>query len=365
MSIHKDKNKTKDGRCWYFAVHKKEDSSKVYKSQRFLTRKEAQEAEAVYILKKNTNKIKFQIAALDYFKYLKTYTKYSTIYTYEKDYSKHILPYFVDKDIFSINTQDYNIWYEIMAKKGLKTKYLNKINSLLKNIFQYAVQNFNLEYNPVVKTFKESKSKIITEKIRYITIDEFNKFISAADDEMYKLLFEFLFYTGARIGEVICLTWNDIDLENKYVSITKTLYKIHDNTPTSNKTSQNRQIYLNDTLVQNLTRFKSNKEVYKNYSNDWYVFGDIKTLSTTQIARKKHQYFINSGVREITIHEFRHSHVSNLVQEYLKSGQTDSTKFFIMMSQRLGHTIPVMQKTYLHLFPNTQDEIVKLLNSVT
>lgn len=363
MSIYKDTIKTKDGRSYYFRIM---INGKSFKSKRYLTREEARKEEAAYILKnKHLSKAKFSIVADSYFEYLNTYCKYSTTYTYIKDYNKHILPYFGEKNIFSINTIEYNKWFDLMSNKGLTAKYLNKINSLLKNIFQFAVQNYDLEYNPVIKTFKESHKEIKTDKIRYITKEEFDKFISKADDDMYKLLFEFLFYTGARIGEVICLTWNDINLENKYVSITKTLYKIHDNTPTSNKTATNRQIYLNDTLVENLARFKAKKEVFKNFSNDWYVFGDVRTLSTTQIARKKHQYFTDANVHEITVHEFRHSHVSNMVDMYLKSGQTDSSKFFIMMSQRLGHTIPVMQRTYLHLFPNTQDEIVKMLNNLS
>lgn len=181
---------------------------------------------------------------------------------------------------------------------------------------------------------------------------------------MYKLLFEFLFYTGARIGEVICLTWKDIDLQNKYVSITKTLYKIHNNTPTSNKTHKNRQIYLNDSLVANLTRFKAQKKVYKDFSDNWYVFGDIKTLSTTQIQRKKHQYFTDADIHEITIHEFRHSHCSMCINELLKQGKT-STSILLMLSQRLGHSIQVMQKTYMHLFPNTQNDIVDMLNNLS
>ena len=363
MSIEKDKVKTRDGRQYYFRVM---INGRSYKSKRYLTREEARKEEAQYILKhKHPNRASFEVVGDSYFKFLSTYCKYSTTYTYIKDYSKHIYPYFARKDIFSINILDYNNWYDIMAKKGLKAKYLNKINSLLKNIFQFAVQNYDLEYNPVVKTFKENHSEIKTDKIRYITKNEFDRFISVADDPMYKLLFEFLFYTGARIGEVICLTWNDINLERKYVSITKTLYKIHNNTPTSNKTNTNRQIYLNDSLVDNLTRYKASRMVYKDFSNNWYIFGDVNTLSTTQIQRKKHQYFVKSGVNEITIHEFRHSHVSNIVDMYLKSGNTDSTKFFIMMSQRLGHTIPVMQRTYLHLFPNTQDDLVKMLNNLS
>lgn len=362
MSIYKDKNKTKDGRQYFFQVM---TNSTLYKSKRYLTRKEAEKAEAMYKLKHNDPvSKKFTIVADSYFEYLKTYCKYSTIYTFIKDYNKHICPFFERFNINSINIPTYNLWYEEMSKKGLSVKYLNKINSLLKNIFNYAVQSYGLEFNPVVKTFKESKEKIVTEKLRYITKDEFDKFISVIDDPMYYLLFNVLFYTGLRKGELLCLTWRDVDLDNKFISITKTLYKIHNNTPTSNKTATNRQIYLNDSLVRLLRDYKATKETYKDYSLDWYVFGDVFTLATSTLERKKHQYFLQSGVHEITIHEFRHSHVSNMIDLYLKNNNTDSTKFFLMMSQRLGHTIGVMQKTYMHLFPSTQNDIVSMLNNL-
>lgn len=361
--VYKDTHKTKDGRCWYFRV---QINNVPYKSKRYLTKEEAKKEEAIYRLNhKSTNHTLFSVVADAYFENLKTYCKYSTIYTYMKDYNKHIYPYFSQKDIFSINILDYNLWCENMSKNGFTAKYLNKINSLLKNIFQFAVVNYDLPSNPVVKTFKE-KSKIQTEsKLRYITKEEFDKFISVVDDDMYKLFFEILFYTGARKGELLCLTWNDIDLDRKVIRINKTLYKIHDNAPTTNKTNQVREIYLNDSLVQNIAIYKANRMSFKDFSNEWFVFGDIKTLSTTQIERKKHLYFEKSGVKEITIHEFRHSHVSNMVSLYLKSGNTDSTKFFIMMSQRLGHSIEVMQRTYMHLFPNTQDDIVNMLNKLS
>lgn len=360
--VYKDTHKTKDGRCYYFQVM---INRKLYKSKRYLTKKEASEEEAKYILNhKSINHTLFSVVADSYFDSLKSYCKYSTVYTYLKDYNKHIYPYFHDKDIFSINILDYNLWFEEMSKKCLKAKFLNKVNSLLKNIFQYAVVNYDLPSNPVVKTFKEHSQIQTDSKLRYITKEDFDKFVSVIDDPMYKLFFEMLFYTGARKGELLCLTWNDIDLQRKVITINKTLYKIHDNSPTTNKTNQVREIYLNDSFVQNIANYKANRMSFKDFSNDWYVFGDIKTLSTTQIERKKHHYFELSGVKEITIHEFRHSHVSMLVNEYLKRGNTDSTKFFIMMSQRLGHTIPVMQKTYMHLFPNTQDDIVDMLNNL-
>ena len=83
----------------------------------------------------------------------------------------------------------------------------------------------------------------------------------------------------------------------------------------------------------------------------------------------KHKYFKKANIPEITIHSFRHSHVSLLVNEYIRTSKeknmkVDTTKFFIMMSDRLGHSIKVMQETYMHLFPTIQDEVVDLLDNL-
>ena len=121
--------------------------------------------------------------------------------------------------------------------------------------------------------------------------------------------------------------------------------------------------------------YKDEIKKYSDFSENWFVFGNSRFLPQTSIDRYKHKYFekYNSEhkdkIKEITIHEFRHSHVSLLINEYIKTSRDknvkiDAVKFFIMMSERMGHTIPVMQQTYMHLFPTIQDEIVDLLDNL-
>ncbi len=140
------------------------------------------------------------------------------------------------------------------------------------------------------------------------------------------------------------------------------------NTPnfkiTSTKNNINRKIKMSKTLKEQLLKYKETVKKYTDYNNNWYVFGNSRFIAQTTIDNKKHFYFNLSGIHEITIHEFRHSHVSLLINEYVKSGQTDTAKFFLMMSNRMGHTIGVMQKTYMHLFPTIQNEIVDLLDNL-
>lgn len=110
--------------------------------------------------------------------------------------------------------------------------------------------------------------------------------------------------------------------------------------------------------------YKREVSKYTDSNENWFVFGNTIFLFETNINRYKYYYFNLSGVKEITMHEFRHSHVSLLINEYVKSGQTDTAKFFLMMSNRTGHTIQIMQETYMHLFPTIQDEIVDLLDNL-
>ena len=109
---------------------------------------------------------------------------------------------------------------------------------------------------------------------------------------------------------------------------------------------------------------------YTDFREDWFVFGNSRFLPSTTIDHHKHKYFsMLDNISEITIHQFRHSHVSLLINEYIRTSKeknmkVDTTKFFLMMSDRMGHSIKVMQETYMHLFPTIQDEVVDLLDNL-
>lgn len=367
ITIYKDKP-TKDGRCYFFKKYK---NGKHYSSAKYRTTEEVEKAYSMFVLK-NENPInkRFDLVAKDYFEYMYKTKKESTVYCYEMAYNKHIYPYFKSFYINKVNIQDIRKWAENMEKKGLSIRYLNKCYDILKTIFDFAMKNYSLNSNPVqiFGRFQKKNDEVIKdeEKIRYITLEEFNKFISVITIPLWKTFFITLFYTGCRKSELQALTWNDINFNNNEITIDKIIsvkttehYKI-----TNTKNAINRKIKMSKTLRDCLLKYKNEVMKYKDYSDDWFVFGNTRFLPQTNIDRKKHEYFKLSNVKEITIHEFRHSHVSLLINEYIKSGQTDTAKFFLMVSNRMGHSIDVMQKTYMHLFPTIQDEIVDLLDNL-
>lgn len=365
---------TKDGRSYYFLTYKKdyEGNNKKYKSKRYKLKREAEAAERAFLMKKNDPFTKpFMIVADDYFNYISKIRKESTIYTYKKDFKGYIEPYFKKLDINTIDVKKIRDWASIIDKKEISVNYKNKIYNILKCIFDYAIKNYGLTLNPVSMygRFQEKQDKVIKdeEKLRYITFEEFNQFISYVSDLTWKTFFIFLYYTGCRRGEVQALKISDVDFSKNEIIINKTLYEEVKGKVliTSTKNNRNRKIKMSKTLRNQLLEYlEYMKNTYSDYNNNWYLFGGLTYLPKTTISRKKHQYFKESGVKEITIHEFRHSHVSLLINEYIKSNQTDTAKFFLMMSNRMGHTIDVMQKTYMHLFDTVQDEIVDLLDNL-
>lgn len=378
MAVYKDNNKTKDGRQWYFKVYKKDfnGNNKAFKSKRYLTKKEAIEEEAIFLMKRdNPLKKKFILIAESYFKELNKIRKGSTVYSYENAYNKNIKQYFEKYYIDEINVKIINEWKEALENKNLKTTYLNKLHNILKSIFDFAIRNYGLTINPASLSgrFKNKNDKIIkdSEKLRYITYDDFNTFLASINDINWKTFFMFLYYTGMRKGEVQALNWNDVDLNNKEIIVNKTLnaktrekYII-----TTTKNNLNRKIKISQILFEQLILYKNEMMKYKDFKNKWFVFGGPRFLASTTIDNNKHKYFMLSGIKEITIHEFRHSHVSLLINEYIKKSneknmKIDTSKFFLMMSNRMGHSLDVMQKTYMHLFPTIQDEIIDLLDNL-
>lgn len=381
MAIHKGKP-TKDGRIWYFTKYK---DGVNHTSKKYLTKEECVKAESKFILKNNNPiNVRFDLVAEEYLDNVKLTRKISTYKSYIKAYNTHLKPYFDKSYINTMNTQSIAKWHEYMLNKkqltsGLKetdkllsTAYLNKLYHILKNIFDYAIKNYDLEYNPVTMygNFEVKRKK--QENKKTITFEEFKKFISVIDDPLWFTFFNLIFYADPRKGEAMALHWNKVDFKNKSITFDKTLQS---DIPggvleTSNKTNKPRVVIMNDELYNVLLNWYNIQKEYTDFKDSWFVFGGSIPLSKTTIDRKKHQYFELSGVEEITMHQFRHSLTTILIQEYVKVQQQNNAKidkyaFLSALANRNGHTVETMMKYYATLFPDTeQSQVIDLLNNL-
>ena len=322
----------------------------------FATKKDADKAYADFIAthksykKSDYSNMIFNELYNYYIRHIAQKTKVSTQYDIENNFRKHIQPYFGEMKIFKITKHDIISWQNILNEKKYSFKFKSKLRTYLKAFLQHAVYYYDLPANPVnqVETFKKTESK---KEMIVWALEDFSKFISTFDNEkefIYKVLFSFLYLTGCRKGEAFALTWNDIDFNNRQVSITKNLTRKVNGIPymiVSTKTGENRILGLPDNLMFLLYKLKKD--------NANFVFGGERPLAENTVTRVFYRHIEQANVPKIHIHGLRHSHASLLIS----NGES-----IVMVAKRLGHaSVEQTLNTYAHLMPNDERKMLKAL----
>lgn len=162
--------------------------------------------------------------------YIKPSTKKRTFNQYSKIIQTHILPYLGDlklEELTPLIIQKFITKLSINGNKctgkGLSASYIRMIVSIIKNSLKAA---HLISYLPNYTLDKVNYPKIIEKKIECFTINEQKKIeFAAKTTKKDKYLGIILcLYTGLRIGELLALTWNDIDFEKSILIISKTCY---------------------------------------------------------------------------------------------------------------------------------------------
>ena len=94
-------------------------------------------------------------------------------------FKNHILPYFKDKPVNVITPADIRTWQNNLICKGYSDAYLDRIQTMLTTIMNYAVRYYNLPANPCDKAGKMGKR---TRSQKFWTLEEFNQIIGSVSD---------------------------------------------------------------------------------------------------------------------------------------------------------------------------------------
>lgn len=224
-----------------------------------------------------------------------------------KDYGimlNHLSDYFKTRNILLINPTD--IMNELNNVKTVRTQ--QKLYEFLKAIFEKAKIHKKIRDNPVElierPQYKRERGDILSEK-------EYNNFVEMCQSEKQYALLVILF-EGLRIGEALAICGEDIDFENKTISINKSFNEKGEFDTTKNKQSI-RQVPIFDNALNVLKQLdiKPGERVF-NYTQQALRknFGDIKTKcelkSTFRIHDLRHTFVTICQNERIPEHIIQH-----------------------------------------------------------
>lgn len=152
--------------------------------------------------------------------YKKKSVRPNTLREYTHIYNKNISPFLGNRKINSLIKSNIQELIDIASDKGYGYERQNKIKVILVDMFQRAIEDELMIKNPA-KGARLRADKVI--KARSLSIYEQDLFFEACAGLFYDNLFNVAVNTGLRPGELFALTENDIDLENNFINVNKTL----------------------------------------------------------------------------------------------------------------------------------------------
>lgn len=219
-------------------------------------------------------------------------------------------------------------WLANLNRSELSQNTKARIVTVVRAVFNFAEQYYDMPNPAKNLTCRKKKSKVPT----VWSPEEFERFLSVVDIDLYRILFCFLYYTGCRKSEALTLQREDITGDT-----------VHFHRAIKTEASE-RTLKLAPQLLDILRPLLDHAD------------GLLFPIPLSTLTVQYYAYLDKADVPRIRIHDFRHSFATNAI---------GSGANIVAVSKYLGHaSVRQTLDTYTHLFKNSDDELVNLVNGI-
>lgn len=267
----------------------------------------------------------------------------STYRGYKKICDTHLLPMFEKIEIHNLQPAVIRKWIQSLH---CTTKTVSNILIPLRAVIEQALVDQYIKENPLNSIIIDKLLSKDTKRSDYkpdpFSVDEINAILNASDGQV-RNLFQFAFFTGLRVSELIGLRWSDIDWKNQLISIEETIVAKESKGPKT-EAGKREVLLLRPALdalekQKEFTYLKKGRVFYNPQSNKpWETSQQIRRTQWMPVLKK-------AGVRYRNTYQTRHTYASMM----LSQGEN-----IMWVSRQLGHVdVEMVIKTYGRWIPDS------------
>lgn len=156
--------------------------------------------------------------------YMKNSLKQSTYLSYEGYIRIHLKPALGNIQLRDLSPRLLQQFYNYKAEtEGLAPKTIVNINLFLHKALSYAVAEGYIQSNPAASINLSRGNK---PQIEILTRDEQLRLFQASYQHRYGVFIRLVLFTGLRLGELLGLRWEDLDVQSSMLHIRRTLNRL-------------------------------------------------------------------------------------------------------------------------------------------
>lgn len=340
--------------------------------------------------------------------------KSSTLQGYEKKIRLYIKPVLGEYRLKAITKNNLQDFITKMYNDGFSRNTISSVKGLLTKSFDFAVDRHYITSTPatrlIIPTKMQPQNKTRSKKHVYVPKEMMNKIFERFPEGTSAYIPLMIgYHTGLRLGEIFALVWEDIDFDNKTLSVNRQVQwevgekRTEEEKKRTNGTSESngywyfsspkynsyRTIDIDDVLTEALqkeyNKQQKAKTYYEEYYNNYYSENKMvyaktnEELPMNEISQNKSSNIVNFICRREDgsyISPRTMQHVSQIIHKQLNLPEYDTHSLrhthgtmllengadFVYIQRRLGHKD---LKTTMEIYTNHLTDIIKERGNIT
>lgn len=215
---------------------------------------------------------------------------------------------FLRKPIREIQTDDLRFFLSMRRRNdGVSNRTLDGMRRIYSSFFAWLAAERYIDWNPCLALKKIKYKKVVRKSFSTV---EMQRIREACESDRDVALIDFLYYSGCRVSEVASIDIEDIDIEQKSVTVL-------------GKGNKERTIYLTDIAIMHLGKYIGTRS-----SGALFMGKGTARMTKGGIEAAVKRIGEQAGVSNVHCHRFRRTLASNLIQKGVN---------ILTVAQILGH----------------------------